>query len=923
MTYIGALSGGSSSSSSSSSSAIDFTGGISGLASGIDTDSIIQGLMESAQEPLIQLLQQRQITQWKQASYQRVDNTLNDLKSNLSSLQLQSTFLQTTTSSSNSSLVSATSNIQSPSGSYSVKTYQLASGATVSSSKTLSTSSSYADTPLAQLSSSFGQSTSESFTLNGQTFTFNPQTATINTILQQINSEPSAGVSGFYDTNTGKVVLQTTSTGTGAKIEVSNDTAGLFSNVFGLAQTNAAGSASQPMVIDASYTTQNGEDVSTQDGTVDINGTKFAFTAGQSFSEIASLITAQSSQTGVSATYDATNHQLDLFGATTASQTLNFSQMPSAGDVLNVDGKTIAFYDSTTGTKPTADYTIDLSSVTTPEDVASAVASDIGSDTTLENELSATVANGTSVILNAKSYGSSGNFTTQYTPSNATVTFGAETLGTSGTSGTPTTQNITFSSVPAAGDSMTIAGQTIQFYDSSTESAPTGTGVTAIDVNNQTPSGIATAVAEALSGGATGTANGNVVTATATSNGSQSLDITYEYASAPVSGTGATNVQDTQLYSGIAVTDPTVDPTKTSVTDTMLGTIESTGLPASVQTGSDAYYSVNGYVTSSQTNQATYNNITFNLNGVTGPSSSVNVTVSSNTDAIVQAITSFVQQYNETLQYMQGQYNTKRNYDYAPLTQAQASQMTDTQITEWNQKAQAGMLENDQLLGSVMNNLKNVVSSTVPGQPTVNINGQQTTLNSLASIGISPIDVMNGVSSGATAPGVTTSGYNTYGLLQINTAQLQAAVEADPTAVMNLFTASGTGIAKQLYTTTSNSITQIQQQAGTGDTYDPTGPNATTTSSSSSSTTDDSSLLAYTLIDPNADFTTLFSLDPMNTSFLGEQVSTMDSQATSMNQQLQQLQQRYQTEYANMESAIEAVNSQSSYLVSMMGGSSS
>lgn len=935
MTYIGSLSGGtsSSSSSSSSSSMFDPTGGISGLASGIDTDSIVQGLMQAADEPLIQLLQQRQITQWKQESYQRVDNTLADLQSNLSSLQLQSTFLQTTTSSSNSSMVSATSNTLSPSGSYTVNTYQLASGATVSSTSTLSTNSNYANETLAQIDTNFGSSTSASFTLNGQTFTVNPQTDTINSVLQQINSNPAAGVSGFYDANGGKVVLQTTSTGTGATIQVSNDTSGIFSNVFGLAQTNPQATQSQsaqPLTIAANYTSSANGDMLAEAGTVDINGAKFSFNTSESFTQIASLITAQSAQTGVSATYDSTNHQLNLIGATTASQTLNFSSMPTAGDVLNIDGTNFTFYDSSQGGQPASTgYSIDISSQgsdSTTSAIAATVASDINNDATLSANLSATVTSGNQLVLNAASTGSTGNFTTNYTPSNATVTIGSQTLGTAGSSGTPTTQTVTFSSVPTAGDEMTVAGQTIEFYNSSTGTAPTGNGITAIDVNNQTTSGIATAVANALSGGATGSANSNVLTITATSNGPQSLDTTYSFANAPVTGTGATDVQNTELFSGISVTDPgaNLSASTSAQYSTQLGTITSTALPASVQLSKDAYYSINGYSTSSQSNQAQYNNITFNLLGVTGSSSSATVSVSTNTNAIVTAITNFVQQYNETLQYMQGQYNTQRNYDYAPLTQAQASQMTDTQVTQWNQQAQAGMLQNDQLVGSVMSNLKNVISSIVPGQPTVTVNGQQTTLDSLSSIGISPIDVMNGVSSGATAPGVTTSGYNTYGLLQINTAQLQAAVAADPSAVMNLFTNTGTGIAKQLYSTTSSSITQIQQQAGTGDTYDPTSAAALASSTTGSSgTSSTSSLLNYTLIDPTANLTTLFSLDSMNTSSLGTQISTMDSQATALNTQLQALQQRYQTEYANMETAIENVNSQSSYIVSMMGGSSS
>ncbi len=880
--------------------------------------------MQMAYEPLIQLLQQRQITLWKQESYQRVNNTLADLQSNLSSLQLQSTFLQNTTNSSNSSLVSASSNTLSPNGSYSVTVQQLASGATLASASTLSTDPNYANTPINQLSPNpLGLSSSSTapltFTLNGQTFTVNPATDTINSILQKISANIAAGVSGFYDSNTGRVVLQTTSTGSGALIEVSNDANGIFSKLFGL---QAVG----PMTLNPTLSPAGG----IAGGIVNINGVTFSFASGESLQTVAAQITAQSAKTGVTATYNGST--LTLSGAQTASQTLNVSQMPSAGDVLTIAGTPITFYNSAQGqSAPASGLGIDLSTANTPAAIASAIANAVNSNSSLSSILTATVApNGTQVILNANTTGSAGNFTTSYQPANGGVVVGQETLGTAST---PTTDTMTFNSVPSAGDILYVAGQEIEFYDSSKGQAPTGSNITAIDVHGKTTSSIASAVASALKG-ATGTASGNQLTVTAKSNGATSLNVDYVYASAPITGTGVTNASDITLYSGISVTDPTNYQDQATVLG-VPSSYASSAQAAGLQLAQNAYYTINGYASSSQSNQVTFNNTTFSLNGVT--STPVNVTVSTNVNAIVQAITNFVQQYNETLQYMQIQYNTVRNYDYLPLTAAQAQQMTSDQVTEWMQKAQAGMLENDPLLGSVMNNLKNVISTVLPSQGTASINGVQTDINSLASIGITPIDPLTGVSSGATAPGVTTTGWNTYGLLQINTAQLEAAVEANPQAVMNLFTGSGSttgssssssavnstqGIAKQLYTVVTNAVLMIRQQAGTGDTYDPTSA-TTSTNSSGSSTSNTSNLLAYTLIDPTADLLTLFSQDAYNTGFLAQQVVTMDRQALAMDQQLQQLQQRYEQEFASMESQIAAINTQSAYISSMLGSSSS
>ncbi|MCL6442187.1 MAG: flagellar filament capping protein FliD [Alicyclobacillus sp.] len=341
----------------------------------------------------------------------------------------------------------------------------------------------------------------------------------------------------------------------------------------------------------------------------------------------------------------------------------------------------------------------------------------------------------------------------------------------------------------------------------------------------------------------------------------------------------------------------------------------------------DAKYTVNGYSTSSATNQVNYNGLTLNLMSTT--STPVSITVSTDVNTIVNSIENFVQQYNQSLQLMQGLYYEQRNYDYPPLTQQQASQLTQEQIEQWNEKAQSGMLSNDPLLGSIMTTLENDMQMQVTGQTTSTVNGQSTTLNSLASIGITPIDPLTGVSSGAIAPGVTTAGWNSYGLLQIDTAQLTAAVEADPNAVMRLFTNNptlpgnqagmGSGIAVQLSTDLNNATQQLTDEAGSN----PNINDEVITKDSNGNTIGGAGLLPYTLIDPNADFNSLFATDPVDVSYLGQQINGLDTQATDMQQQISLLQTRYENEFSQMEQTISSLSSQSSFLSGLMGSSSS
>jgi flagellar hook-associated protein 2 len=666
VTYIGALSG-SQNQNSGTNILWGVGSGISGLASGLDTDSIVKGLVDAASIPLVNVLQQRQILQWQQELYQKVENSLSALRNSMQALRLQSTFLTQTATSTNSSIATATASPLAPAGSYQVSISQLAQGSTVFSSQSLSVDPNYGNTTLAALLPGAPDYT---VTINGETFNFQP-TDTINSVLAAITADTKAGVSAFYDANSGKVVLQTTATGTGAQIAITQDDAGLFKQGFKI---------SGPVDQSFTYTAP----ASSTDTFLEINGVKIQLTA------------------------------TDLT------------------DASNLQAK-------------------------------------------------------------------------------------------------------------------------INRYSSSTHVQATVSG----------------------------------------SNG-----ITLQ----PTS--------DSPYISQIAINDPSHLLTRTT--------------PAPSGVAQDAVYAINGFESSSSTNTVNYNGITIYLNGVTKSGATdnpVNITVTKNTDAIVDSIMNFVQQYNTTVQYIQGLYNQKRYLDYKPLTAQQASQMTQQQIDQWNQKAQSGLLGNDILLGDALDSLISAVGATVNGQPQVMLNGQQVTVNSLSTIGIKFIDPVGGVDDGYTAPNVVTTGYNTYGLLEINTDLLKQAITANPDAVMRLFTndptlpgGSGdpteTGIAVLLYNSLTTSISNIKQEAGSSSLQPPT--NIADMSSD---------ILPYTPIDPYGDLSTLFSYDGSDISGIGQSIKDLDSRALDMQNQLQDLKQRYQQEFAAMESALANLNSMSAMFASMMGQS--
>jgi flagellar hook-associated protein 2 len=678
--YIGSLQGTTSSSSGTTSTTFTPGSGISGLASGIDTDSMVQGLMGAAQVPLVELLQQRQILQWQEIRYQQVNASLSTLQNAAQTMQLQSTFMANTATSSNPNVITATANTLVPQGNYSVTVQQLAQGATVMSSTPITTSD--ANYPSDTTLSSVGYGSGVNLIINGESFSFQG-TDTLQTVLDQIKGDPNAGVSGFFDTGSNNFVFQTTATGSQAMMNVDSTTAAFFQNAFSV---DAAPSVTSTVSIPSSGLATA--------ATLEINGQKIQLQAGAVTSDVETAINNVSSSTGVTAT---------------------------------------------------------------------------------------TNANG-NIVLNSSTSGS---------------------------------QLLSLISVSES--------------DSSDE-----------------------------------------------------LGFQSPYANS--------TVQQQQV-------------------------------------AQDAQYVINGLSESSSTNQATYNGLSLNL--VSTSSSPVQIGVSVDAGTIANSITNFVQQYNQTLQLMQGLYNENRNYNYQPLTSSQESQMTQTQIDQWNEQAQMGMLADDPTIGGIMNTMENDMQNIVSGQPQSTVNGQVTTLNSLASIGITPINPLTGTSAGDEAPGVTTSGWNSYGLLQIDPTQLQAAIQADPQAVMSLFTNNpslpgnntngGTGIGVQLYQDISNSVQTLTQQAG----VNPNVNSLVSATTSSGATVAGAGLMVSTAIDPNANFTTLFGSDSLDVSYIGSELQTMDTQATSMQQQLNNLQTRYQTEFSQMEQSMSNLSSQSSGLTAMLGGGSS
>lgn len=111
---------------------------VSGLASGIDTDSLVSQLMAVERIPLDRLKQNRQLIEWTQEAYRDINSTLLAFRNQVFNMSLQGTFLVNKVISSDETVATATAGSSAIGSVYNILVTQLASSATAISSSTIS-----------------------------------------------------------------------------------------------------------------------------------------------------------------------------------------------------------------------------------------------------------------------------------------------------------------------------------------------------------------------------------------------------------------------------------------------------------------------------------------------------------------------------------------------------------------------------------------------------------------------------------------------------------------------------------------------------------------------------------------------------------------------------------------------------------------
>ncbi|MCI4138141.1 flagellar hook-associated protein 2 [Bacillus vallismortis] len=272
--------------------------------------------------------------------------------------------------------------------------------------------------------------------------------------------------------------------------------------------------------------------------------------------------------------------------------------------------------------------------------------------------------------------------------------------------------------------------------------------------------------------------------------------------------------------------------------------------------GTNAKVTINGFEMEKLTNNFTVNGVTYSLKNTTETTGPVTTSVSTDVDGIYNQIKEFVDKYNELVDSLNEKLQEEKYRDYTPLTSEQKEAMSDKEVELWEEKAKSGLLRNDTSISTGANQMRTDFYSQVTA---------------------------DGKTHQLTEFGITTSStYQLRGHLEIDEKKLKAKIQEDPQSVAALFT-NGTnsspysekGIMKRIGDTLKSTVKSIEAKAGN-------------------------------------------STMGTNNYLIGKNLNTINTDISKMQDRLNTVENRYYKKFSAMESAIQKMNEQSSYLSQLL-----
>lgn len=169
-------------------------------------------------------------------------------------------------------------------------------------------------------------------------------------------------------------------------------------------------------------------------------------------------------------------------------------------------------------------------------------------------------------------------------------------------------------------------------------------------------------------------------------------------------------------------------------------------------------------------NSFTVDGLTINVKGKFGydesgalieddPDTVVEIDAQVDADSIVDTVKSMIEEYNSIIELVNKEVKTKPDRDYEPLTSEQKKELSEDEIEAWEKKAKEGLLYADSDIRSLTSDLRFIIDGGIAQE--------------LAEMGIS-----------------TSSSYSDNGKINFDESKFRAALASDPERVQELFAES-------------------------------------------------------------------------------------------------------------------------------------
>ena len=216
-----------------------------------------------------------------------------------------------------------------------------------------------------------------------------------------------------------------------------------------------------------------------------------------------------------------------------------------------------------------------------------------------------------------------------------------------------------------------------------------------------------------------------------------------------------------------------------------LGLVDDNGTVGATE-GQNAIFEINGQEIYLNDNTYTLDGNTFTFNDNMTIGETYNVTITKDSTTVKEALKKFVESYNQLIDDVYGYIGKSPATDddgnkYEPLTSAEKEEMSEDEITKWEEKAKQGVLYNDSTVSTVMSQMRSALYTSV-------------TLDDGSKFGIYNLGIK------------TSSEWSQHGKLEIDEDAFDKAFEKNEDAIIKLFTDSDSGMMKKLNSVIDNAV---------------------------------------------------------------------------------------------------------------------